>query len=604
VSSAQPLYRYPLCRSFACATFLSLWIAPHAARAQTDAPRDCPGGAISFVYIDNQAMFNAEDPELDGRVRFAYRLANALHFRTRESVIRRELLFDPGDCYDPFRLSESERLLRAWDIFANVDVFGVLQPDSTWHVIVSTRDEWSTRVDVRVRVDNGIELQGVRVFETNLLGRAHALGAFYYQREVRRDYGMSYYTPQLVNTRWDFGAAVGRTRAGTFFSEAIGYPFLGEIGHWGGRQAFSRNDQYFEYIARDATELDSPHLLLQMREKFFDMSALRRIGDRGHMTLLGAGVTAEQLTYPGRVESAPAGDFGRRTLADSAAAAAVLEKARSLEAVRASVLVGRRDVSWLTRRGLDSMRGEQDVRLGTEIGLVAGRSIPAFARDDDWRFTLSTYAGFEHFGAFVVARARGDARYEMDDASDAGWQDVLADAELLAYWRRARLPRHTLVLRAAAAGAWHTRTPFQLTLGGERAVRGYDFERYPGGRRLVLNMEDRIYLGWPFRDLFDAGLTVFGDVGRIWPGDVPFGGDSGWRAAAGLGLRTSFPAGGRTAYRFDFAWPVEKGVRLSDVRFRFSLGEIIGLVPREADFQILRSRPEGAAGNLFDFRNR
>jgi hypothetical protein len=576
-----------------------------AASARAQAPdAQCPGGRVSFVFIDNQKIFNADDPDLDGRVRWAYRVANALHFRTRDGVIRRELLLSPQDCYDPFRLAESERLLRSYDIFANVDVFGVQQPDSNWHVIVTTRDEWSTRVDVRVRVDNGVELQGVRVFETNLLGLAHSLGAFYYQREIRRDYGVSYYTPQLLNTRWDLGTAVGRTRAGTFVSEEIAYPFLGELGHWGGRQAFRRNDQYFEYIASDAPRLDAHHVLIPLREKFVDVSVLRRLGERGNTTLLGGGLSLEHLTYPGRVESAPAGNFDERVPADSATSALVQGKARVLDAVRASLLIGRRNVRWRARRGLDSMRGEQDVRLGTELGLMAGRSIPGLADDDDWRLTLSSYAGFEIFGAFAVARARADGRYDLSDDDGSRWQDLLADAELLAYWRRARLQRHTLVLRAAAAGAWNTRTPFQLTLGGERAVRGYNFERWPGGQRVVATLEDRIFLGWPFPDLFDAGLTLFGDVGRIWPGDVPFGLDSGWRGAFGFGFRTSFPAGGRTTYRFDFAWPADRSMRLSDVRFRFTVGEILGLAARDADFQIVRSRPEGAGGNLFDFRNR
>jgi hypothetical protein len=64
----------------------------------------------------------------------------------------------------------------------------------------------------------------------------------------------------------------------------------------------------------------------------------------------------------------------------------------------------------------------------------------------------------------------------------------------------------------AGAGAWQTRTPFQLTLGGDRNLRGYRYDRFPGGRRLVLNLEDRIYFGSP-RELFDWGATIFVDAG-------------------------------------------------------------------------------------------
>jgi hypothetical protein len=584
---------------------LVLAIATAAPVAAQDVTSGCAAGSIAAVTVDNHPMFDADDGDLDGRVRWAYRAANALHIETRERVIRRELLFAPGDCFDPYLLDESERLLRSYDIFATVDIAGERRADGQWDVRVETRDEWSTRIDVRIRFDDGFKVQGARIFETNLLGLARSFGAFYYEREVRRDYGLSYFTRQVARSRWDFGIAAGVTRAGSFVREQIGYPFLGELGRWAGRQAFVRDDQFFDYVAYDTRDLDAPHILVPVREKFFDVAVLHRSGERGRMLMVGGALSIEDLAYPGIVEVAPAGSFEDRVTAHPSIGSSVMQQLNEIGAVRASVLLGHRNVNWLTRRGLDSMRGEQDVRLGTEIGLIAGRSIPALFDDDDWRFSLSTYVGFEAFGGFFVARARGDVRHDLAaPAGTSAWQDLETDGELLAYWRRARLPRHTLVLRAAAAGAWRTRTPYQLTLGGELALRGYDTERFPGGRRLTLTLEDRFFLGWPFPDLFDAGLTVFADAGRMWAGDVPFGRATDWKASAGFGLRASLPAGGRTTYRLDFAWPLETGAGPGDLRIRFSIGEVVGIEPREGDLQIARSRAAGAAGSLFDFRNR
>jgi hypothetical protein len=92
---------------------------------------------------------------------------------------------------------------------------------------------------------------------------------------------------------------------------------------------------------------------------------------------------------------------------------------------------------------------------------------------------------------------------------------------------------------------------------------------------------------------------VFLDGGRVWAGDAPFGEDSEWRASAGLGLRVSFPAGGRSVARMDVAWPLEGGVRLGDARLMISLGEIIGFSSDPRDRQLLRSRREAVAGELF-----
>src|SRR5690606_41612297 len=96
-------------RSFASA-LLALMAAAGAAAQQTP---PCPDGVISYIFIDNHSIFDTTDPTLNRRFAWAYNIANALHVRTRDEVIRRELLFRVGDCYDPMLLRESERLLRA-----------------------------------------------------------------------------------------------------------------------------------------------------------------------------------------------------------------------------------------------------------------------------------------------------------------------------------------------------------------------------------------------------------------------------------------------------------------------------------------------------------
>ena len=154
-----------------------------------------------------------------------------------------------------------------------------------------------------------------------------------------------------------------------------------------------------------------------------------------------------------------------------------------------------------------------------------------------------------------------------------------------------------MLFRGAGAGGWHTRTPFQLTLGGERGVRGYDRVDFPGGRRLLLTLEDRIYFGWPLPDVLDVGGTVFFDAGYVWPGDVPFGTQSGIRTAAGVGLRGSLPAGGRTTYRLDIAFPL-RGPGHSP-RILFSIGEVLGLSNMFGDSQVERSRAGAVTGTLY-----
>lgn len=589
--------------SIAAFTGALLFASPSALAGQTGGsqPDSCTVGRIASVVIDNGSIFDVEDPRLDERFRWAYRAANALHFRTRERVLRRELLFSPGDCLDPFRLAETERLLRGYDFLSDAEVTSAPLTGGMHEVLVQTRDDWSTRVDLRLRVDGRVRFEGVSVNELNFLGRGQRLGAFFFERDATREYGLSYFTPQLAGTRWNLNLAAGRTRPGTFVREEIAYPFVGEVGRWAGRQSFTHGDELFDYIVGDDPSVAGPIVLLSVREKFFDMAAVRRLGERGGMALLGAGISYHRLGYPGDIEVAPDGDFDVREPADSAQAAAVFRQTEEIEAVRLALLLGHRSVWWVSRRGLESPRGLQDVKLGTEAGIALGRSVPWLA-DDDMFVTFTLYAGAAAGEGVVIARGRADMRRDFSASSAAGWRDLYADGEILGYWQVGRLPRHTLFLRAAGLGAWSTSTPFQLTLGGERALRGYDVERFPGGRRALITFEHRLYAGWPFGELLDLGTTAFVDAGRMWPGDVPFGSDSGWRYSAGLGLRGAFPAGGRTSYRLDFAWPIERNARLGDLRIRFSIGEPHRLAPRKGDSQILRSRPEGVGGSLFQSR--
>ena len=577
----------------------AVWLLPAALLAQ-EVPDSCPNGRIGAVQIENASIFDEADPDLDTRFRWAYRAANALHVRTRTWVIRRELLFHPGDCLDPFLLAESERLLRSYDFLSDVDITSEPQPDGTFLVRVHTRDEWSTRVDVRL--GSGLSVDGVRLTEENVLGSGQSLGAFYLARELDREYGLSYYTPQVLGTRWDLSVEAGQTRPGTFLRQAISYPYVGEVSHWAGRQGFRREDRFFNYITSDDPGLRASHVLLPVREKLFDAAVVRRIGRPGNMALLGAALTYQELSYPGAPELAPAGRYADRVPLDDSTRARLLPHAEELDNIRAFLLLGHRTVEWETRRGLNSFQGEEDVRLGAETGIAIGRSLPSLENDDDLYTTLSLYTGAAAGDALFILQARADARRDLNaPAGRSEWEDVYAEAELLAYLKPTRMPRHTLLLRAAGVGGWHTRTPFQLTLGGDHALRGYDPERYPGGRRLVVNLEERVYFGWPLRSVLDMGGAAFVDAGRIWQGDVPFGVSSEWRASAGFGLRASFPAGGRSSYRVDIAWPLAQGARLGDFRLMLSLGDVIGLNPKRRDEQLLRSRPAGVGAELFPF---
>lgn len=573
-------------------------------------PRPCRDGRISQVLIDNHSIF---DPaEISGRFDWAYRLVNALHVRTRPRFIRRELLFGPNSCYDPLLLTESERLLRGYPFIAQANVFGLLQPDRTWHVVVETQDEWTTKLTLGARWDNGsLRFEKLALTEENFLGRGILVGGFIREREQERELGLSLELPRIGGSRTDTRLSWGRTRTGEFFEQGFQYPFVGEIGRVAGRQQFLRRQTSFPYSlgsSPNRTPETPTHVLLPMDEQRFELTVAGRLGRPGNLTIFGLGFSNASLTFPGfpeTVEIALDEDFDDPQPGDSMAIESVRHQTLHSPGMRVNLLIGQRNVRFERFLGLDALRGTQDVALGTDLAFTLGRSIGSTSSVNDREAPANLYfriragAGAAP-GAFLILLAGGieGHRITSGDGTHHRWRDLLSELALMFYWQPEDWSRHTFFVRATGVGGWNTTQPFQLTLGGASGVRGYDRGALPVGRRIVLSLEDRVYLGWPWPDLFDLGITVFADIGAGWAGDVPFGADTGWRGTLGTGFRVGFPAGSRSVARVDLAWPV-RTEGLGNPHFRVTFGDPIGLTQGLVDNQLARSRRLPIGPDLF-----
>jgi len=539
----------------------------------------CPTGAIASITIDNHSIFDTSDPELSGHLRLAYRIANTLHARTRASVVRRDLLFRVGDCFDPTVIAESERLLRDNQFLASATITHRRRDDGDYDLTVTTRDEWSTRIDIRASLGDGPLFKGASLKESNFLGTGQTVELFYLDYKANRDYGVGYHNHQLGGSHWHLGGTIGRSRNGPFYLQSLALPFREESGRWAAREEFRRLDRNFDYLVDDAGA--ERHLLLPTRMTAFDVAVIRRLGPPGRQQLtVGAALGYTRITFPGggaALRLVEGDDFDGATPADPAHFEPIRPQTTPLHTLRSTILLGQRKIGWVKRSGFDTLRGEQDIRLGTETGVALGRSLLAPAGPHHLFTALDLYAATGNDALLLIGRMRGDAQRAL--GGGFGWYDIFGEAEGLAYWKPRPEGRHTLVLRATATGGWETTIPFQLILGGDLGVRGYPDERFPGGRRVVFSLEDRILLDGPLRNITDLGLTAFVDLGRIWPGDAPYGTDSGWRASAGLGLRNAFPTGGRRTYRIDFAIPLQPHTTWRDLRLILSVGELIGVTP-------------------------
>lgn len=551
----------------------------------------CP--RIGSIFIDNNSVFRVGDPGLDPRFTRAYRLANRLHTRTRESVIRRELLFSEGDCYRPDRLEDSERILRSTGYLADADVFSVRQPDGSYDVIVETRDEWSTRLEATAGSGQG---PGIELREDNLLGRGIRVAAFWREQQDERVYGGRVGTSQLFGTHIDAQVSLARTPVGVAAAERLVWPFRGEAARWAGREALLHDARNFEYFVRQDGGLE--RRLFPVERTAFDLGVVRRLGRRGHLTLLGFAVAGERRSFP------------QDTLTRSSdpsdpppPGGGVIPGLEAVSNVRAVFLAGQRNVTFDRRRGLDAVRGAEDVELGADVEVAVGRTLGDLSSDDDLALDFGLAAAGDLPGG-VLAGTRFVLEAKRDYTANEGplrWRDVLGQVDVWSYWRPAADSRHTFVFAARAAGGWHPRVPFQVTLGSRAGLRGFPRQVYAGGRRVVATLEHRAYLAWPFPRLFDLGSAVFVDAGRTWTGGDPFGRNSPLLVSAGAGLRVAFPPGSRRTYRLDLAFPVAPGFRPRAVQISIGTGQAVGRTAVDSDPQIDRSSRRPVNSSLFDY---
>jgi hypothetical protein len=72
-----------------------------------------------------------------------------------------------------------------------------------------------------------------------------------------------------------------------------------------------------------------------------------------------------------------------------------------------------------------------------------------------------------------------------------------------------------------------------------------------------MRVERRWVLGG-FTRFDNIGIAAFGDAGKMWAGNVPYGVTSAVKASLGLSLLASVPRQSRRLIRIDFAMPVVK----------------------------------------------
>jgi hypothetical protein len=216
-------------------------------------------------------------------------------------------------------------------------------------------------------------------------------------------------------------------------------------------------------------------------------------------------------------------------------------------------VLGLRQLTFSTMRGLDALVGEQDVATGTQIGGIFGTQpdkVPLLHRGFA---SIDVYSGRRMKNAFFGVRSDLESRLDLTKRQ---WQHLIASGRAAYYYKPSA--RWTTEFSLEAAGGWRTIMPFQLELGEHYGgVAGYGRSVETGAQRVVFRAEERVHIGALWNRVA-LGMATFSDAGRVWAGDAPFGITSPVRASLGVALLGAFPVQSQRTIRAEIAIPASR----------------------------------------------
>ena len=469
------------------------------------------GATIGRVDVYVQNIFDPADPREDHPL---YRLANRLHYATRDATIRQQLLFRPGQRLDVQKLEETERILRARRYLNDAWVVA-LRYDAESNVVdiaVTVRDVWTLNPGVSLGRAGGRNHSGVQLDDLNLLGRGRQVGLSRSSDVDRNSTELSFFDPNLRRSWWQLGAAYAQNSDGRVRSFGLQRPFYSLDTHRaGGVTAYDGTSTVPLYS--NGQIIDQFQVHHQLHQAFYGWSN-GLVGGFTERWL--AGVRYDESLFeprPGALPPTSALPADRRFVYPWVGWQLVEDRYSKSENFD---LIGRTEDLYLGR----SLYAELGYSTGAVGGL--GSSLRAHvAALDTWQ----PAAGQVLFGS-----ATFDGR--LDDG-------VAHNVSLNATGRYfARLTTHQEFYASLAARATRRLDlDQQLLLGGDTGLRGYPLRFQGGTSSALLTVEHRFYTNWyPFR-LVRVGTAVFVDSGRTWGRDFAGAAPSGLLTDVGFGVR-------------------------------------------------------------------
>jgi surface antigen-like variable number repeat protein len=492
-----------------------------ALSAQTEPPLRI--GTITIHPLDVYSSAEAGHGPL-------YKLADRMHIETRQSVIEKFLLFREGDPYSPSRLDETERNLRALGFLKSASVVASEPHDGVVDVTVTTQDSWSIAPETQAGSKGGKSTVGATLSETNLLGLGKDLEIGWEHGLDRSRLGATYVDPAFFAPYWKarFGYAVNSdgydhrfqvTRP--FYSFAT--PWATDISFTGFRQA--------DHLYANGVETD------RFRQKHREIGASFGVAldpnDAGAHRLT-AGVRAVDDSFSlmnhGVPQLLPANREFRYVFIRYDSSANDFVKLNFVN----------KDIRY------------EDFNLGRQYSIEGAISAKALGADRTTSYFRVAAGDGKWLGnGFIMPSVALSSRL------DSGPRNTIAGTSVLYVRRGGRASHPTAFLsRLSMSSGWRMDAEQQFFADGLTGLRGYRAHAFAGSRAIVLNVEERLYLGREILQLASPGIVVFADAGNATNGG--FTNLMHVKSDVGIGLRMGLPRTPKNLLRIDLAYALNR----------------------------------------------
>lgn len=496
-------------------------------------------------------------PVLGDEVGFL-RIANALHAESRPAVIRRELVFGPGEPWDPDRIEESVRRLRdplTTSVAVVVAVAPVDGAADRVDALVVTRDVWSLRTNYNGELQDGtFTFLQISLSENNFLGRRKLAALAFRMDQATFTLGPLFVDKNAFGHHYDVRLSGGplwnrdsREVEGSQSTVAVSRPLWSLATKWGAylewnhRFAIERR-----FLGAGVRTYDAPSTP--------DDDALPWAYRNRTWSIAASGVRAWGRAVKHRAKFGYDLASERPRVLDDFAGSAAARADFEAEVLPRSERSGRAWVGYEVftpryrdLRDVDTFDLAESQRFGPRAQVVVGAA-PRWLGSDQSFATVAldgSYALAVGDDGAVTAAASASGRYDGGALIDRA---VSSSLRLVA----PRLGPLRVISEARVSGYFREESNRRFTVGGDAGLRGFPVGAFVGQRAAVWQTEVRtpslrIALGMRW------GLVGFYDLAGV--GDTVATVDL--HHDVGIGVRSLTPQLSSEVFRVDLAVPLD-----------------------------------------------